>query len=373
MIIKNGYVYTNEFRFEKKDLCFEGEYICKSCRGEELDAEGMYIIPGLIDLHFHGGGGASLIDGTVDAIRTIAEYEAKNGVTGICLSTEPMPHEKLIKALHVAAKFYAAQDKEHGAVLCGVNLEGPFLTHEKIGGNDAEYLKLPDEKTFEIYRSAAGGIIKIVDVAPDLEGSVEFIERESENVVISLAHTPAGYEASMRGFNAGAKLVTHLFNSMAAFHHRDTGLVGAAMDSGAYVELICDGLHVSDPMLRAAYKIFGADRIVCISDSLFCTGLADGSYKYSSYEVYVKNGLAFMEDGTICGASSNLFENMRHLVKAGIPQNDAIRMSTYNPAKVLEVLDVMGTLDFGKQANFVIMDKNMNISEVYVKGKKTES
>lgn len=366
MIIKNAQIYTRDFNFEKKDLYIDGECFSEKGDGDIVDAEGLYVIPGLIDLHFHGCNGASFMDGTAEAIDTIVEYEAAHGITAVCPSTEPARHDRLIKALNAASGY----KNSHGAVLCGINLEGPFLTYEKRGGNNEKYLLSPSEKLFEEYQKAANGLIKIMDMAPDLDGSLEFIKKQSKNIVISLAHTAADYKTCMEGFAAGASLVTHLFNGMAAFHHRDTGLVGAAMDSGAYVELICDGMHVTDSMIRAAHKIFGAERIVCISDSLFCAGLPDGHYKNDDCEIDVIDGLARLEDGTINGAASNLYENMRHLIKIGIPRNDAIRMSTYNPAKVLNILDMTGTLETGKWANFVVADGDMHIKDVYVKGKK---
>ncbi len=369
MIIKNAQVYTSEFRFEKKNLYIDGEYFSEKGSGDTVvDAEGLYVIPGLIDLHFHGCNGASFMDGTAEAIDTITEYEAVHGITAVCPSTEPAEYDRLIKALSAAANY----KNSHGAVLCGINLEGPFLTYEKRGGNNGKYLLSPSEEMFEEYQRAANGLIKIMDIAPELDGSLEFIKKQSKNIVISLAHTAADYRTCMEGFTAGASMVTHLFNGMPVFHHRDTGLVGAAMDSGAYVELICDGMHVSDSMLRAAYRIFGAEKIVSISDSLFCAGLPDGHYKNDDCEIDVTDGLARLKDGTINGASSNLYDNMRHLIKAGIPRNDAIRMSTYNPAKVLNILDVTGTLEAGKWANFVITDENMCIKDVYVKGRKTD-
>ena len=365
MVIKNALVYGSDFKFEKRDICFDGGVFCDAAAGETIDAEGMYVIPGLIDLHFHGCDGCMLIDGTHESIFKIAKYEARNGITAICPSTEPVEHETLINALRAAGTYSA----DSGAVLCGINLEGPFLTAEKRGGNDERFLCNPSIELFEEYQKAANGKIKIVDIAPDLDGSLDFIKEKSGEAVMSLAHTPANYETAVKGFEAGAALVTHLFNGMGAFHHRDTHLIGAAMDCGAYVELIGDGMHVCDSMLRAAYRIFGAEKIVLISDTLFCAGLPDGHYK-GYCELYVTNGLARLPDGTINGASSNLYMDMCHLMECGIPKEDTIRMATYNPAKVLGVLGEMGTLETGKMANFVIADKNFKIREVYVRGKK---
>lgn len=366
MILDNIKVYGDDFKFHSGSVSFkEGKITDVSFNGSDADSE-LMLIPGFIDLHFHGCAGCDFTDGSKEAIEKMAEYEAKNGITAICPSTMPVPENQLKKSLLAAAEYKS----EKGAELIGINMEGPYLTVEKRGGNDVNYLKDPSISEFEEFQRIAKGKIKIIDVAPDMNGSTEFISKVSKNSVVSLAHTPAGYAASMKGFEAGATLVTHLFNGMAAFSHRETGLVGAAMDSGAYVELICDGRHVSDPMLRAAYKIFGSERIVIISDSLSCTGLADGIYPVGELTIEVKNGLGRLADGTIAGASANAFEGFRHLVKCGIPIESAVRMASYNPAKVLGVIDRLGTIEKGKTASFVIIDKDLNIKSVYLKGEK---
>ncbi len=366
MIFKNALVYTKNFKFEKQDLFTDGALISNAPSGDSVDCEGMYIIPGLIDLHFHGCDGAEVADGTEEALYKIAKYEAKNGITAMCPSTEPIEHAKQIKALEAAGNY----NREDGSILVGVNLEGPFFTQEKRGGNDERYIFNPDFDLFDEYQKAAKGKIKIIDMSPDLDGSLEFIEKKSKELVVSLAHTPADYETSMAGFKAGATLVTHLFNGMGVFHHRDTHLAGAAMDAGAFVELIGDGMHVSDPMIRAAFRIYGADKVVLISDSLFCAGLIDGHYVKDYTEVDVVNGLARLSDGTIAGASANLYMNMVRIMGCGIKAEDAIRSATYNPAEVLGVLDTMGTLETGKMANFVVCNKDFEIQSVYIGGKR---
>ena len=345
MTLDNIKIYGPDFKFHNGSVSFSGEKIADvRLDDSETDSEFM-LIPGFIDLHFHGCAGYDFTDGTKEAIEKMAEYEAKNGITAICPSTMPVPDSQLKKALAAAAEY----NGENGAELVGINMEGPYLTFEKRGGNDANYLKNPSITEFNEFRKAAKGKIKIIDIAPDMPGSTEFIKEVSKSTVVSLAHTPADYNTAMKGFEAGASLVTHLFNGMSAFSHRETGLAGAAMDFGAYVELICDGRHVSDTMLRAAYKIFGEEKIVIISDSLSCTGLADG---------------------TIAGASNNLFEGFRHLVKCGIPLESAVRMASYNPAKILGVSERLGTIEPGKTASLVMIDKELNIRTVYLKGKK---
>lgn len=367
MTIENVKIYGEDFRFHAGSISFEGDTITDVAYDGNLDASGKdMVIPGLIDLHFHGCNGYDFTDGTFEAIEKMAEYEAKNGITAMCPSTMPVSDEQLMKVFETAADY----ESSNGAELIGINMEGPYLTQEKKGGNDPKYLKNPSVEEFEKFQAASKGKIKIVDVAPDLKGAAEFIKNVSKTVVVSLAHTPAGYEKSMEGFRLGASQVTHLFNGMSPFSHRETGLAGAAMDAGAYVELICDGRHVSDPMLRAAYKIFGAERIIIISDSLSCTGLFDGVYPMGELVITVKDGLGRLEDGTIAGASANAFDGLKHLVGCGVPVEAAVRMATYNPACVLKVLNRLGTLGVGKTASFLVINKNMEIKSVYLKGRK---
>ncbi len=367
MKIINAEVYTENFVFEKRDFCFDGRYITEKSDGEVINAEGDIIIPGLIDLHFHGAAGFDFCDGTDEALLAIARYEAKCGITGIAPACMPESEEKLLRAFRTAARYKAPPD---GAELCGVNMEGPFLFKEKKGGCDENYIVELDRELYDRYNSASGDLIKLIDIAPELSGALDFIKDVSGRKVVSLAHTAADYKLATEAFLAGASHVTHLFNACAPFLHREPGLVGAAMDAGATVELIGDGRHISDPMIRAAFKIFGKEKIVLISDSILAAGLAAGEYMMGELGITVKDSLAYLEDGTIAGSASNLYDNLKHIITAGIAPEDSVRSATYNPASVLGVLDRMGTLEVGKSANFIITDKDFNIKSVYLGGRK---
>ena len=366
MKIINGLVYNENFQFENKDLCFEDERICKNSDGEIIDATDCMIIPGLIDLHFHGCAGYDFCDGTPEALSEMAKYQAKHGVTAMCPASMPESREKLFKAFKNAADFKS----EEGAILCGINMEGPFFSKKKIGGCDPKYVEEIDFDLYNKYNQASGDLIKIVDVAPDLENALEFIEEISKTKVVSLAHTPANYELSKKAFEKGASHVTHMFNVCAPFAHRDSGLVGAAFDMGVTVELIGDGCHISDPVIRATFKMFDDDKIVLISDSILAAGLEEGDYMMGELKITVKNNLAYLTDGTIAGSASNLFSVLKHTISCGVAIEKAIKSATYNSATVLGLLNDMGTLEVGKLANFVIVDKDFNIKSVYIKGKK---
>lgn len=369
MTIENARVLTKDFNFETRSLSFDGEVITQESAGGALDAGGMMVIPGLIDLHFHGCVGYDFCDGTQEAIRAIADYQAKNGVTGIAPASMTLPEETLTRVFETAA----AYESDSGAVFCGINMEGPFFCAAKKGAQNAAYLKEPDLALYRRLQMAAKGNLKLVDVAPELDGAIPFIEQVSKEAVVSLGHTAADYETAMAAFRAGASHVTHLYNAMLPFTHRAPGVVGAASDAGAKVELICDGIHIADPAIRATYKLFGDEQIILISDSMMATGLEDGMYSLGGQAVKVTGNLATLEDGTIAGSATNLFDCMRHAVACGIPLESAVRMAAYNPARELGVLDRMGTLEPGKLANFVLMDDELNIHAVYVKGKPAYS
>lgn len=365
MTIKNARIFTKAFTFEEGELSFDGALITEHSCGDTFDTQGMMVIPGLIDLHFHGCVGHDFCDGTPEAIAAIAGYQAKNGITGIAPASMTLPEATLKRVFETAA----AYQSEEGAVFCGINMEGPFFCAAKKGAQNPAYLQKPDIPLYRRLQDAAKGNLKLVDVAPELEGAIPFIEEVSKEAVVSLGHTTADYETASAAFRAGATHVTHLYNAMPPFTHRAPGVVGAAADAGAKVELICDGVHVADPVIRATYKLFGEDCIILISDSMMATGLEDGMYSLGGQAVKVTGNLATLEDGTIAGSATNLFDCLRHTVSCGIPLESAIKMATFNPAQELGVLSEMGTLEPGKMANFVILDDELRIHAVYVKGK----
>lgn len=366
MIIKNARIFSPDFTFVPGELSFEGEILTDKGSGQVWDVQGMMIIPGLIDLHFHGCVGYDFCDGTKEAFQAIAEYQARNGVTGIAPASMTLPEETLIRVFQNASDF----QWDKGAVFCGINMEGPFFSKEKKGAQNPAYLKEPDIALYRRLQKAASGKIKLVDIAPELAGAEKFIAEVSGEAVVSLAHTTADYDTAMQAFAAGASHVTHLFNAMPPFTHRAPGVVGAAADAGANVELICDGIHIADSVIRAVYKLFGGEHVILISDSMMAVGLEDGLYSLGGQPVQVTENRALLKDGTIAGSATNLFDCMRHTVACGIPLESAVRSATYNPAAELGVLDQMGTLEPGKFANFVIMDDDLKIHAVYVRGQK---
>lgn len=370
MIIKNGLVYT-ENGFQKQDVYIEDEYITSSTNNSyTIDADNCYVMPGLTDIHFHGCAGYDFCDATIESVTEIAEYEAKNGITTIAPATMTLSTSTLEKVFKNAAEYHSKQSP-NGSVLCGINMEGPYICSKKKGAQAGEHILSPSAEHFNKMYELSDKLIKLVTLAPEIEGSNEFINAVSSYANVSLGHSTADYNTALNAFNLGANHITHTFNAMLPLNHREPGIIGAAADcENVTAEIICDGNHLHPSIIRTVFKIFGDDRVILISDSMEATGLEDGEYTLGGQKVYVKGSLATLEDGTIAGSVTNLFKCMKNTVSYGIPVESAIKCAAVNPAKKLSVYDKFGSIEAGKFANIVITDLNLNIKSVFVKGRK---
>lgn len=367
MIIKNGKVFTNQGTFEEKELYIEGEYFRETTTDQTIvDAEGCYVIPGLVDVHFHGCVGYDMCDGTEEAIQKLAEYEAENGVLAICPATMTVPEAQLLKVMKAAKALKGTT----GADLVGINMEGPFISAAKKGAQKEDDIKAPDVEMYRRLQEASGGLIKLVDLAPEIEGAMEFIDQVKDQVHISIAHTTADYDTAMEAISHGADHVTHLYNAMPAFTHRAPGVIGAARDGGCFVELICDGVHIHPSCVRATFEMFGDDHIVLISDSMMATGMKDGQYELGGQPVtVVGNRATLTEGGAIAGSATNLMDCMKTAVKQmGIPLYSAVKCAAVNPAKSIGIDPYYGSLEEGAYANAVLLDQELNIAAIIQKG-----
>lgn len=372
MLVKNVLTYTEEGVFEKRDIVTDGDVFApddaRDNADEVVDGEGCYAIPGLIDIHLHGCLGTEFSEGTAFALDTLTRYEASHGVTAIAPATMTLPEERLTKAVANAASYVSA-----GAAIVGINMEGPFISPLKSGGQEPEYIRKPDAYMFRRLQRAAKGLIKLCDMAPETEGGMDFIDELKDEVVISLAHTDADYETAMDAFNRGARHVTHMFNAMPPLSHRAPGVIGAALDSpDVAVELICDGKHVHPSAVRAAFSMFGADRVVMISDTVSAAGLPDGVYTLGGREMEVADGLVRLtRNGAIAGSITNLMEALRRtILDMGIPAETAVGAATVNPAKSIGIYDHYGSITPGKAADFVLLRDDWTVRDVFIGGKK---
>lgn len=376
MVIRGGMVFEQAGAFTEKDIYIDGERITaveatKNIKNDTgvINAEGCYVIPGLIDLHFHGCVGYDFCDGTQEAIKAMAEYELQNGITSINPATMTLGEEELLAIARNAAAYQRAGHTE-GAELVGINMEGPFISLEKKGAQNPKYIHRPDAEMFARIQKAAEGMIRICVVAPEQEGAMEFIDACRDQVVVSVAHTTADYDTAREAFARGARQVTHLYNAMPAFSHRAPGVIGAAYDSDCMAELICDGIHVHPSVIRATFQMFGDERIILISDSMMATGMPDGAYSLGGLAVTVKGNLATLtEDGTIAGSATNLMDCLRYAVKtAKLPLASAVKCASVNPAKALGLFADRGSLDVGKYADIVILDQELQIRQIIKRG-----
>ena len=377
MIIKNVKVYTEDKRFEDGEIYIRDGIFTSAPEGMEaeemIDGEGCYAIPGLIDLHFHGCKGDDFCDGTKEAIARIAEYEAYVGLTAIAPATMTLPVDELEAILKTAAEYKKEQVSER-ADLIGINMEGPFISSEKKGAQDARNIISCDQEIAERFLEASEGLVKFIGIAPEQnDGFREFIEAMKGKVQISLAHTNADYDTAKAAFDAGACHAVHLYNAMPAFTHREPGVVGAVSDSGhVMAEMICDGVHIHPAVVRATFKMLGEDRMILISDSMRATGMPDGQYTLGGLAVnVVGNRATLVSDGALAGSATNLTDCMRTVVKEmGIPLETAVACATMNPARSLGVYDRYGSITEGKHANVVLLDKELELKLVIKDGKR---
>lgn len=369
MLIKGAQVYTEQFTFEAQDVAVDGECFAASAKAQDadtLDASGMLMLPGLVDIHLHGCAGFDFCDATEETLGAITAYQGEHGVTAITPASLTLAEDTLAHIYRTAASY----PYRGGAMIAGINMEGPFFNANKKGAQNAAFLHVPDPAMLSRLWDASEGLIKTVCIAPELPGAMELIAEAKQRCAVAIAHTEADYDTAMEAFRRGASRAIHLYNAMPPFSHRAPGVVGATADSGAMAELICDGVHVHPAVVRATVRMLGDDKVVLISDSMMATGLADGAYSLGGLDVAVHGNRATLADGTIAGSATNLFDCMRCAVRFGIPLESAVKMASWNPARAVGLDSSMGSITPGKLANFVLADRSLDIKAVYVRGKR---
>lgn len=368
MIIKNVQVFTEEGKFEPGEIIIENGVFqdVASNQDEVLDGQGGYAIPGLVDVHFHGAVGYDFCDGTEEAIREIAKYEASQGITTMVPATMTLSEEELLHISKTAGEY----QNEEGAVLAGINMEGPFISSAKKGAQAGTHIVTPSVEMFHKLQDAANGLYRLIDIAPEVDGAMEFIKELKDEVHISFAHTMADYDTAKKGYDLGADHATHLYNAMPAFTHRAPGVIGAAHDSShCFVELITDGVHIHPSVVRTTFDMFKG-RVVLISDSMRATGLDDGEYTLGGQAVKVEgNQATLISTGALAGSVTNLMDCVRVAVqKMDIPLEEAIAAATINPAKSVGLDDKYGSIKTGKIGNVVLLNEDLSLKEVILNG-----
>lgn len=372
MVIKNGIVYGEDQCFQKRDIFIKNHHFVESVDSgdtEVIDAGGLYVLPGLVDVHSHGAVKHDFSDADAKGLAEILRYERRCGITTYCPTTMTLPKSQFGLMFDAMKELEITPDM---ARIAGINMEGPFVDPRKKGAQSADYIQEPDLAFFRECnaRCAAacptelGRQIRLVTLAPNMPGALEFIRALKDETVISLGHTAADYNTARQALDAGAKHITHLFNAMAPFSHRAPGLVGAAAeDKNCMAELICDGIHVHASAVRAAFAMFPG-RIVLISDSMRAAGMSDGTYTLGGQQVCVRGKLATLSDGTIAGSVTNLYDCMRTAVSFGIPLEEAVAAATINPAQSIGIDDQVGAIAVGKWADALLVDQDLRLIRV---------
>ena len=374
MFYKNARIFCPDFQFrmgafEVKDGRF-GAVMPEEVPADAVDLQGATVIPGLIDVHNHGNSGADFSDGDYEGLKKMAAYLAANGITSFAPASMTLPYEVLEKAFATGRRLADEAPAGHARIM-GIQMEGPYFSEKKKGAQNGEYLKNPDFEGFKKLYEGCGGLVRIVDVAPELPGAAEFVEKASKLCTVSVAHTDSDYDHAKEAFARGATHLTHLYNAMPGIHHRNPGVIPAAVeDPHVRAELICDGMHIHPASVRLAFAMFGGERMILVSDALRCCGMPDGEYELGGQPVFLAGGVAKLADGTLAGSATNLFDCMKNAILFGVAETDAVRACTFNPACALGVQDQVGAIATGKLADFVICRGDYTGKRVFMGGKE---
>lgn len=372
MRIINGHIFDLEKGFVERDLCTEGQLISEHSEDDiVIDAKDCYVIPGLVDVHFHGAVGEDFSDATPECLQKIADFELSEGVTYICPTGMTLGEDQLTAICKNAAAHRAMETS--GAEVVGIHLEGPFLSMAKKGAQNASYLHAPDIEMLRRLQKASKDCVRLVTVAPEEENGIEFVRAAaSDGITVSIGHTVANYDIASAAYAAGASHATHFYNGMPPFHHREPGVIGAAFDAPhVKAEIICDGVHIHGSAIRLTFRLFGPERMILISDSLRAAGMPDGIYPFGGQEIEVHGNRATIvgHPETLAGSVTSLMGCMRKAVEFGIPLEDAVRASTYNPAQAIKLDHRIGSLEAGKEASIVLLNKeDLSVRSIIFKG-----
>lgn len=367
-IYTNGHIYS-ENGFFLGGFGIENGRFTRIFAGHETgeDLNGAYVLPGLVDIHIHGAMGADFSDGDAEGLVRMGRYLAGEGVTSFVPTSMTLPYEMLEQACITAKEVKRAQPALC-ANIAGVRLEGPFFSEKKRGAQNPAYLKNPDFAAFQRLKEASGGVVRIIDAAAELPGAVDFAKKASKQAVVSLGHTDCTYEQACAFMEAGAGHLTHLFNAMPGIHHRTPGPIAAGSErEQVTAEIIGDGRHVHPAVIGLVYKLF-PNRLCLISDGLRCMGMPEGPYTLGGQKIFLKDGLARLEDGTIAGSAASLYTCLQRVLSFGINPLQAIASATVLPARVLGMEKEIGSIRPGARADFLLCGEDFRKHGVFLAG-----
>lgn len=376
MLLKNAKVLNGKFNFCNADIVIKDGKIedlltCDSSADskEVLDLTGLTVIPGLIDIHTHGCAGFDTMDATDEAINAMSVFMAENGVTSFLPTTMTATHEALKASFTCVKK--AVENGTPGANVLGSYMEGPYFAVQYKGAQNEAFLRTASLDEMKELQEISGNNVRVVSLAPELEGSLEFIKDATSELgmTVAIGHSAADYETASKAVLYGATQTTHLFNAMTPLTHRAPGVVGTALDHGLMCEIISDGIHLHPATIRIVYKTVGAERVILISDSMRAAGLADGNYDLGGQDIIVKDGVAKTLSGAIAGSTAKLMNCVKNAISFGIKYEDAVMMASLNPAKAIGLQKNKGSIQPGKDADLVVINDNFEVIYTIIGGK----
>src|SRR5262249_113530 len=339
---------------------------------KEISVPGRIAIPGFIDVHIHGAGGHDVMEGTAEALASVTRTVARHGTTSMVATTVTANPDDTIRSIEGIAKYIGGEDEggDARAEVLGLHFEGPFINPVRRGVHPTEWLKLPSSELLDKFVRAADGKAQILTIAPELLGAAPCIDAARQaGMVVAMGHTDATYEQARAAIARGARHEVHVYNAMRPFSHRDSGVIGAVLTSPEVsAELIADGVHVDEAAMRLLLQAKGAGGVVLISDGISATGMPDGKYMLGQFEVTVSGGVCRNVEGKLAGSTLTLDRALRNIVGLGASLGDAVRMLTANPASLLGLEFKKGALRAGADADIVLLDESLRISQVFVRG-----
>ena len=375
MFYKNARIFTKDFTFREGAFeVVDGKFgaVLPECVPEDaIDLQGATVIPGLVEVHSHGNSGADFSDGDYEGLKAMAKYFAQCGATSFAPASMTLPYDVLSKAFNTAKQLKEEAPEGHSRIM-GIQMEGPYFSYAKRGAQNADYLKNPDFDGFKKLYDDCDGLIRIVDIAPELPGAAEFVAKAKDLCTVSIAHTDSDYDHARATVDAGVTHLTHLYNAMPAIHHRNPGVIPACVENeNVQAEIICDGYHIHPSSVRLAFTMF-KNRMVLVSDSGRCAGQPEGyQFDLGGQMAEIRGGVAkLVGTETIACSASNLWTCLANTISWGVPEEEAVRAATYNPAKALGVQDKIGSIETGKYADFVITNTDYSEKRVFIGGKE---
>jgi N-acetylglucosamine-6-phosphate deacetylase len=337
-------------------------------------ASGMTVVPGFVDVHIHGAGGHDVMEGNVRALEKIASTVARYGTTSMLATTVTAPVDDTCQSIEGIARYIRKREEETGASrsaeILGIHLEGPFISKAQRGVHPLECLAKPSTKLLDQFLQAAGGLARIITLAPELPGGLELVAHaKAAGLVVSMGHTDADYDQARDAMQAGARHATHMYNAMRPFTHRDPGVIAAVMtEPEATAEIIADLVHVAGPAIQVLLGVKGFDTVVAITDGIAATGMPDGTYRLGTFDVIVRDGVCRNSEGKLAGSTLTLDRALRNLVSLGVPFPDAVRMMTILPARRLGLAGKKGIIAVGSDADLVVLTPDLQVAGVMTRG-----